>query len=168
MVRDLYAGITPNDIDAVIYEIDGKKTLQELTDLYGMTPENPEDNFYVFTDEKNILTKLELLILDNIYDDDGTVDNSLLKGPIVEPDFDVNCLAYQRFPEKMIYNWTGSSSLNSPDMIISNIKKRIATFIGEFNDEDPDEDFTNHNFYLGVRIDKMETKPGWTVVIPEK
>jgi len=137
-LRDLYAGVQPNDMDIVLYRNHFEEFKSKIESL-GYFYITPDDEKY----GSRIFMKVDCITLEIILEDYDEKYPDIILGPCPDPDASVNLLNYFR---KELHNWMGDNI--SPTDIIEQIKKR-ETWI--FKNADPD------------RIKKIQTK-GYTIV----
>lgn len=158
-LRDLFAGLEPNDIDVTFYQKYAEDILLQLTILYGQPPRMTGNGEGVFTNGK--LRNLEFFISENDFDtvdsgdaaEGGEINEHYYIGALCDPDFDVNKLTYQRknIEGAILYDWsTGSTKSKEIDHIIEACRNRQATIMS--NDIPYD------------RLEKMSNKKEWTIL----
>lgn len=115
-IRDVIAGVSPNDIDCCV-EQDRLQVLKDDLILLGYTI-TQDEGIYVGTHDN--LPPLEIIVAES----DVTAKEYYL-GPATIPDYSVNMLAYGRDYENNLfglYVWTCDATVDS---VIKNIRLRI-------------------------------------------
>lgn len=113
-LRDIYANVTPTDIDAVIFVQFQDSFENDLLNLgYSITFDEDTLNYVA---EKNGERTLEFY-----YNKDDQPGPNFLLGPESAPDFDINLLTYNG---ELLYNWMEPDA--GVDVIINHIESRKA------------------------------------------
>ncbi len=117
-LRDIWAGVSPRDLDVVICKAEWTHFDSDVMKLYTQREYNKEHETYVY--KQPGLIDLEVLVINDDPDD-------TYFGPLIEPDFHVNLLSYSQ-ETKVLTTWDDSSSLEEVKEILVDISARVARY----------------------------------------